>query len=235
MYNLKFFNMEYTNGFVIKPSNDTILAILCQLRHNRSMRKWIIIGLLITIVIVGIIAYLSFSDSLIWRNVKNQSEIGVVDDTKKDTEERPLYQDKYDYAVEYIQSNLGKNVELTEYIVVQDISEQTEYIFLQNGDFIDSNRISTGAFGTSQAMSESLWRVASKVESGLDSIYGARLMMLERYVGGTWINTTIALHGTDEPEKIGTPFGLGCFYHDNADIIALFDILSIGDFVVAID
>ena len=59
--------------------------------------------------------------------------------------------------------------------------------------------------------------------------------MMDRYVGGQWTETSVALHGTNEPEKIGTPFTLGCVYHNNADIIALFDILEIGTYVVAIE
>ncbi|MFH1546873.1 MAG: L,D-transpeptidase [bacterium] len=180
-------------------------------------------------------AYLYFGSKFSWRSVDNHSEVEIGEENSSEVIEIPLYRQKYDFAVEYILSFLGGDIELSDYIVVVDISEQTEYIFDKEGDLIDTYRISTGEDGTDKAMGESLWRVESKIDYEVAPLYGPRMMMLGRYVNGEWITTTVALHGTEEPDRIGTPFTLGCVYHNNADIITLFDILSIGDYVVAIE
>lgn len=160
------------------------------------------------------------------------------------------YVQKYDSAVNL----LSEFENLSDYIVVVDVSEQREYVFSKDGEFIDMYTVSTGATSVyvgecpddeeecdeedlyqDRSMGKSVWKVVSKVDSGLASMYGPRLMRLDRYLSGGWIQTLVALHGTNQPENIGTPFSLGCIYHNNADIIALYDLIDIGTFVVAID
>ena len=46
--------MEYTNDFVIKPINDTILVILCQLRHNNNMWKTVRKIVILVLGLVGV-------------------------------------------------------------------------------------------------------------------------------------------------------------------------------------
>lgn len=173
-------------------------------------------------------------NKLSWHNIAFQTDIGVVGDSIQDSSIGLTYQAKYDYAIDYLTSFLG-DVELSDYVVVVDISEQKEYVFDKLGSFISSYGVSTGQEGTDREMTKSLWRVASKIGYEVAPLYGSRMMMLDRYVSGGWIETNVALHGTNEPDRIGTPFSLGCVYHNNADIIALFDILDIGTYVVAID
>ncbi len=173
-------------------------------------------------------------NKLSWHNVGSQAEIDIVEDSVQNSSVGLVYQSKYDYAIDYLTSFLG-NVERSNYVVVVDISEQKEYVFDKLGSLISSYRVSTGQGGTDREMTKSLWRVASKIGYEVAPLYGSRMMMLDRYVSGVWIETNVALHGTNEPDRIGTPFSLGCVYHNNADIIALFDILEIGTYVVAIE
>lgn len=176
------------------------------------------------------------SENFLWKSIDDYREIESLPTSSLSSESLLLvYKPKFEYAVDYLESLLGGGKELTDYLVVVDISEQTEYIFDNEGNIIDTYRISTGESGTDREMTESLWRVSSKIDYEVAPLYGPRMMMLERYFQGEWITTTVALHGTNEPTRIGTPFSLGCVYHNNADIITLFDLLSIGDFVVAID
>jgi lipoprotein-anchoring transpeptidase ErfK/SrfK len=157
-----------------------------------------------------------------------------------------MYQEKYHEAL-----RLLGTLPLTEYLVVVDISEQREYLFEKGGSFIQMYTVSTGGtrvkVGTevndqgvtvpvyaNRAMGESVWRISEKLEGNLSPIYGPRLMMLDRLTRSGWIQTDVALHGTNEPEILGTPQSLGCVYHDNADIIPLYDMLAVGTLVVSI-
>lgn len=161
--------------------------------------------------------------------------------------ESSLYSEKFDAAL----VELG-GMEVTDYLVVVDISEQKEYLFTNEGEFVDMYRIATGATsvyaGTevnadgvsvpvyeNRAMGVSVWRVSVKRDYNLEPLYGPRLMWLEKRVGNGWMETEVALHGTNTPEILGTPSSLGCIYHENADIIELYELLDVGTLVVAIE
>lgn len=138
----------------------------------------------------------------------------------------------------------------SEFIVVIDISDQKEYVFDKSGLLNAIYTISTGSSEVvvkaendqgeivevieDRSMRESIWRVSYMREEGLPALYGPRLIEMDRYEAGTWIPTNVALHGTQEPESLGQPISLGCVYHKNADIIALYDKLEIGFYVVAL-
>ena len=214
--------------------------------HNGGM-KWIV-GCIIGLVMVAILGYGLYwyaAENVSWMSVgggrnstvvalETQGIFGVPATAD------PNYEQKYKKAVKLL-SDKGLE-DLTVKLVVVDISEQKEYVFSEDGSLIAVYKISTGsalvyAEGAYQnrAMGESIWRIATKVGYSLGVLYGPRLMMMDRYVDGAWTKTNVALHGTNEPQKLGTPYTLGCVCHDNTDIIALYDLLDIGMFVVAIE
>lgn len=177
----------------------------------------------------------------------NILEVGAGDSLP----EGPGYYEKFMYAAQKL-TGIGT---AREYLVVIDVSEQREYVFSEEGDFVDIYTVSTGSNqvyvahregtetgenGTGipgyedHSMLESVWKVVSKKKDALSPIYGPRLIMLDRWTGKQWISTEVGLHGTNDEEILGTPVSLGCVYHRNADIIELYDLISIGTFVVAI-
>lgn len=206
-----------------------------------------LIFLMLTILGVLLFWYV-FSEN--WRSMHvgmPEGTIEIEDESEDLSEpEMNLYSEKYDEA----RSILG-SISLTDTFVVIDVSEQKEYIFTLEGDFVTQYRVSTGGTrvrsGTEvdadgvavpvyqdRSMGQSIWRVSEKLDGGLSALYGPRLMYLERLISGKWTGTDVALHGTDQPELLGTPTSLGCVNHDNADIIELYDRLDVGTLVVSI-
>lgn len=225
--------------------------------------KWrnilLTIGVLVLVGLIGLLWYV-VAEAPEWDKFSDgqYSDYGVY---QMDTWEEPevlSYTQKYAEALEMLDD---AGVDLTsDYLVVVDISEQREYIYEKGGTFVDMYKVATGADSVyvpastdsgsdvaeleegqdqgayqDRSMGPSIWRVVSRVESGLAPLYGARLMMLDRLYKGSWIKTNVALHGTDTPEILGTPESLGCVYHSNVDIIALYDLIAIGTYVVAIE
>lgn len=215
--------------------------------HNAGMKGLMII----TAVLLGITAVL-FAALVLFAPQWDRSsptDDGMVLSSIPSQEELPdevSYVQKFDYAL----GKLDGIAEPSQYLVVVDISEQKEYVYSKDGELLYLYKVSTGAAAVrvadspddpdtdpeyqDRSMGESVWKVVSKRDSGLAALYGPRLMMMDRYVSGRWIETDVALHGTDEPENLGRPVSLGCVYHDNADIIQLYDLLPVGTLVVAI-
>jgi hypothetical protein len=216
-------------------------------------------GIVILLMAIGFMVYAAFQAPR-WEEISTK-QYGDIGSYTLDAWEEPealSYEPKYDEAVEMLDD---AGIELSgDYLIVVDISEQREYIYETGGTFVDMYTVATGADSVyvpastdsgsdvaeledgqdqgvyqDRSMGPSIWRVVSRVESGLAPLYGARLMMLDRLYKGKWIKTNVALHGTDTPEMLGTPESLGCVYHSNVDIIALYDLIDIGTYVVAVE
>ncbi len=212
-------------------------------------------GLLIILVIVGsYVIYRRFlgdhwSESRDFSLNMGLTSVYAIEDTV-----RIGYKEKFLHAKQQL------DLELSQHLVVVDISEQKEYIFNKDGDILHIYRISTGRSDLfpvevcdevendegeeeevceqeleSRQMGPSVWKVASKAKGEFAPTYGPRIMMLHKRVNGNWVRTQVALHGTDQPNLLGMPTSLGCIYHENVDIIELFEILEVGDYVVAIE
>ncbi|OQX50970.1 hypothetical protein B5M47_02545, partial [candidate division CPR3 bacterium 4484_211] len=120
-------------------------------------------------------------------------------------------------------------VNFTDYLSVIVVPEQKNYIF-KGKELLKVYPVSTGA--GQNKMPEGIWRIGDKKSSGLSQLYGPRLMFFELWDNGQFKETTRAFHGTSEPEKIGSNFGLGCVYHYNKDILEIYDLLPRGSLVV---
>lgn len=209
------------------------------------MKKWKIFIIILSAVFVTLFGFLFIYSGIQMRTVNQTKEVKLVD-----TEEPLVADDSEYYRAKYEKALalLGDDVEVSSYLTVVDISEQKEYVFIQGGELVHIYRISTGSGSVpyqdedteetvfdDRTMTESVWRVSLKRDWGLSAFYGPRLLMLDKRVDGNWISTNIALHGTNQPDSLGSPFTLGCVYHKNTDIIQLYDLLEEGDYVVAIE
>ncbi len=214
--------------------------------------------IILSAALVGIVAGTIFSQQQrpdIWLEYSNWDAGFINSDiaSLSVTGESADYSAKFDAGIASIQEKLGESYELTDYVVVIDVSEQREYVFNEFGELYGRYIVSTGAESvtvkceegeedcedgeknTNRTMTESIWRIRSKTKYDPNSYYGPRIIMLEKYQGGVWVATYVGLHGTSQPEMLGFPESLGCVYHNNADIIALYEVLEIGDLVVAIE
>lgn len=124
----------------------------------------------------------------------------------------------------------------TKMLIIVDISDQVDYVF-EDGELVAAYFIATGSknrFDGDRSMTEAIWKIASKKSGGMAPLYGPRLMLLSKWSSGQWVASNIALHGTNEPEILGTPQSMGCIYHSNSDIKELYPLMSVGDIVVTI-
>lgn len=226
------YNMNKKGGFLKQLRKKLVLLIILLFVLGFSITCYRPIMLLLT--------------GYTWQSYESTMEWELFEQDFTYIEKRDnLFNEKYKKAIE----SLGFRPK--SYLTVVDISEQKEYIFDKEGKFVKRYSISTGTYEEIQAevcregeckeewivpaMKPDVWRISKKVDSNLASIYGARLMMLEKRVNGVWYRTKLALHGTDQEHLIGTPFTLGCIYHKNVDIIELFGMLEVGDYVVTIE
>jgi len=219
------------------------------------MRGWIRFFIIIMCLLAGIVAvYLWVVNACSNWEMSRSWNVSLGDFSVESLifdEDVITYRQKFDEALDMLES-----VDLTGSVVVVDISEQKEYIFIEDGTFVDVYKVSTGSADmmpvegelecddededcemeyVSREMGSSVWRVRNKLEGPFSSFYGARVMMLDRWMGYSWVGTSVALHGTNRPDLLGTPWSLGCVYHENADIIELYDLLEVGDLVIAIE
>lgn len=218
-------------------------------RIRNAARAFLYLTIALMLLTLGVVVYWYFFSEN-WGAIVTEVPEGLIGIEPKtedlDRKESSLYSEKFNEAT----SILG-TIPLSDYLVVIDISEQREYIFTRKGAFVTKYRVSTGSnhvkSGTEvnaegvevpvyqdRSMGQSIWRVKEKRDSNLNALYGPRMMYLERLIGGKWTSTDVALHGTNEPDLLGTPTSVGCVNHDNADIIELYDMLEVGALVVSI-
>ncbi|MEA3357042.1 MAG: L,D-transpeptidase [Patescibacteria group bacterium] len=223
------------------------------------MRKLILTIGIIALAVVVYFAYLI--NSMVWIELVFYNLAPNL--YENDSESPFLVSLNYSSLFHSAYEMLHEQGDLSDYIIVIDVSEQREYVFDNEGSLYKRYKISTGSSmvlveeddeestneeSTSEeseeeseleyedrSMGVSVWKVRYKTEHDASSYYGPRIMMLDRYIDGHWVQTDVALHGTNRPDLLGTPWSLGCVYHNNADIIDLYDLIDIGTFVVAIE
>lgn len=217
------------------------------------------VGILVWFLFLGCLLNVSISE-LNWRKIETGSyrNIGfekwlMLEDEYSAEALEISYKRKFDKAVSMLK-NAGVE-DIGKHLIVVDISEQKEYVYEGNGELARTYKISMKKkflFNSPDADDEieerlggnvvedvpdalTIWKVVAKVDSNLIPLYGERLLRMHRRSEGEWINSGIALHGTSTPEILGTPESLGCVYHSNVDIIALYDLIDIGTYVVVIE
>ena len=67
--------------------------------------------------------------------------------------------------------------------------------------------------------------VAGPYKTDKNNVYGTRFIRLDKVVSGR----NIGIHGTNEPELIGSFSSHACVRLSNADVEAIFDLIEVGD------
>jgi len=126
----------------------------------------------------------------------------------------------------------------SEWFIVVRRSEQRLYLY-HKGSFVKAYMVSTGKPSTITPLG--WWRIADKEGISPPDIFGTRWMGWERLNRRTGLyewyagSPPFGIHGTNEPEKIGTPVSSGCVRLRNADVEELFDQVTMGTRVLVID
>jgi lipoprotein-anchoring transpeptidase ErfK/SrfK len=126
----------------------------------------------------------------------------------------------------------------SEWFIVVRRSEQRLYLY-HKGSFVKAYMVSTGKPSTITPLG--WWRIADKEGISPPDIFGTRWMGWERLNRRTGLyewyagSPPFGIHGTNEPEKIGTPVSSGCVRLRNADVEELFDQVTMGTRVLVIE
>jgi len=126
----------------------------------------------------------------------------------------------------------------SDWFIVVRRSEQRLYLY-HKGKFVKAYMVSTGKPSTITPLG--WWRIADKEGISPPDIFGTRWMGWERLNRRTglyeWYASSppFGIHGTNEPEKIGTPVSSGCVRLRNADVEELFDQVTVGTRVLVIE
>ncbi len=67
--------------------------------------------------------------------------------------------------------------------------------------------------------------VAGPYKTDKNNVYGTRFIRLDKVISGR----NIGIHGTNEPELIGSFSSHACVRLSNADVEAIFDLVEVGD------
>lgn len=85
------------------------------------------------------------------------------------------------------------------------------------------------------------WKIVEKRHVTPAGVYGTRWLGWERWNPRTaryeWYSESppFGIHGTDEPEKIGTAVSSGCIRLRNADVEEVYDLIPVGTYVLVVD
>lgn len=134
--------------------------------------------------------------------------------------------------------NCSKN----ENYVVINVNTNIEQVYLgdpdcRTGDVIETRNVATGMkqyvnyLGRKYyaATPAGKWVIIKKEKRNPSSVYGPWFLRLH-YINGGYVDQ-YALHGTNDPGKIGTFASHGCIRHYNSDIEHLNNILPVGTIV----
>ncbi len=119
-----------------------------------------------------------------------------------------------------------------EVFILVRISEQKLYLY-RGATLLASYPVSTGAPDTPTPPGP--WRISQKLKYAQPvPQYGSRWMRIDQFdpMSGGYEWSDYGIHGTDEPQKIGTLVSTGCVRLLNKDVNALFDVVSLGTFVL---
>lgn len=136
-----------------------------------------------------------------------------------------------------LQPELLAKVPETGFFVLVDVNKNREYVF-RDGKLLMENLVSTGSltrFKSSYYTPLGEWKIVEKKKTNPKSEFGPYFLRLAKLDGKHFVPTSLALHGTNEPELLGQSASHGCIRHANEAISHLFQILPIGTIVETID
>ena len=121
-------------------------------------------------------------------------------------------------------------------IVFRDQQRITLY---RHGEPVKSYAVSTGKPETVTPLG--WWKIVEKRTVSPAGIYGTRWLGWERWNPRTgryeWYSESppFGIHGTNEPEKIGSAVSSGCVRLRNADVEELYDLIPSGTYVLVLE
>jgi lipoprotein-anchoring transpeptidase ErfK/SrfK/putative cell wall-binding protein len=113
--------------------------------------------------------------------------------------------------------------------IVIDKSDFRLY-WVKNNQLVKSYPVAIGRPGMETPVRT--WKILAKYQTDPGGVYGPRKMRLFAKSGSSWVYTSYAIHGTNEPWVIGTKASHGCIRMYNADVLELYPQVPLGTLVV---
>jgi lipoprotein-anchoring transpeptidase ErfK/SrfK len=126
----------------------------------------------------------------------------------------------------------------SEWLILVQRSQQRVTIY-RRGQEQKSYAVSTGKSDTITPLG--WWKIVEKKALDPPGIYGTRWLGFQRWNSQTgryeWYaeSPPFGLHGTNEPEKIGSAVSLGCVRLRNQDVEELYELIPLGTYVLVVD
>lgn len=134
-------------------------------------------------------------------------------------------------------SELRGKIPETGFFILVDVNKNREYVF-EDGELIGEYLISTGSatrFVIPQYTPLGTWQIIEKIKTNSNGEFGPYFLRLGKWDGKDFNPTSLALHGTNEPELLGKSASHGCIRHSNEVISHLYQILPIGTIVETVE
>lgn len=135
-------------------------------------------------------------------------------------------------------NGLGLPLVDSEWLLIVSRSQQ-RLIAYRQGREVKSYPVSTGKPETLTPLG--WWKIVEKFPLSPPGIYGTRWLGWERWNPRAgryeWYRESppFGIHGTNEPEKIGTAVSAGCVRLRNRDVEELYEMIPVGTYVLVVD
>lgn len=126
----------------------------------------------------------------------------------------------------------------SEWLIVVHRSQQ-QIVLYRGGQEQKTYTVSTGKPETITPLG--WWKVVEKYPVDPPGIYGTRWMGWQRWNPRSgryeWYKESppFGIHGTNEPEKIGTAVSSGCVRLPNRDVEEVYDLIPVGTYVLVVE
>jgi L,D-transpeptidase ErfK/SrfK len=126
----------------------------------------------------------------------------------------------------------------SEWLIVVRRGEQ-KMVLYRGGQEQKTYAVSTGKPETITPLG--WWKIVEKYPVNPPGIYGTRWLGWQRWNPRSgryeWYKESppFGIHGTNEPEKIGTAVSLGCVRLPNRDVEEVYEIIPVDTYVVVVD
>ncbi|MDP3046298.1 MAG: L,D-transpeptidase [Chloroflexota bacterium] len=126
----------------------------------------------------------------------------------------------------------------SEWLIIVHRSQQ-QIVLYRGGQEQKTYTVSTGKPETITPLG--WWKVVEKYPVDPPGIYGTRWMGWQRWNPRSgryeWYKESppFGIHGTNEPEKIGTAVSSGCVRLPNRDVEEVYDLIPVGTYVLVVE
>ena len=126
----------------------------------------------------------------------------------------------------------------SEWLIVVERGRQRMTLY-QGGQARKSYAVSTGKAETITPLG--WWKIVEKRQLSPAGVYGTRWLGFQRWNPQAgryeWYaeSPPFGIHGTNEPDKIGTAVSAGCVRLHNGDVEEVYGLIPLGTYVVVVD